>query len=337
MFDDFHVSVAAEELFKIGPLPITNSFLTTLVVMALLIIGGAYIARRMEDVPGRRQGAAEFVVEYLLNLSTLAGGKKLGRQVFPLMASLFIFIFTAHVAGLLPGVGTIGVYHHEEAGYAEEASVATDQVASLNGLVIAQDGETEGDPTITSGQSQEAAPIDEEPVGEEEVLVPFVRAPNADLNMTLAMALISFTTFQVMGLRLSGGIGNRLRHMAPGPKALAPILFPIEVITEFSRLVSLTGRLFGVVFAGEVVLALMYTVANGLRFFIIPFLFPIAFIALELLLGFIQATVFALLTVIYINLAGGGHTDDDHDEVPVVNAQTPFPDAGMRPSTQVAD
>ncbi|CAA9557797.1 MAG: ATP synthase F0 sector subunit a [uncultured Thermomicrobiales bacterium] len=336
MFDDFHVSIAAEELFKIGPLPITNSFITTLVVMALLIIGGAMIARRMEDVPGRRQGAAEFLVEYLFNLSTLAGGKKLGRQVFPLMASIFIFIFTAHVAGLLPGVGTIGTYHHEEVEYSEEASVATGQVASLDGVVVAQEGEEAEDPTITSDQGQEAAPIDEEAAGED-VLVPFVRAPNADLNMTLAMALISFTTFQVMGLRLSGGIGNRLRHMAPGPKALAPVLFPIEVITELSRLVSLTARLFGNVFAGEVVLALMYTIANGLRFFVIPFAFPIVFIGLELLFGFIQATVFALLTVIYINLAGGGHTDDDHDEVPVTNQEAPFPDTGMRPSAQVAD
>lgn len=334
MFDDFHISIAAEELFKIGPLPITNSFLTTLVVMALLIIGGALIARRMTEIPGRGQGAAEFIVEYLFNLSTLAGGKKLGRQVFPLMAGIFIFIFTANVVGLLPGVGTIGTYHKEEASHSGDTSAATGQIAALDGVVIAQDGSDNAE--ITSGQHQEAAPIDQASAGKE-VLVPFVRAPNADLNMTLAMALISFTTFQVMGLRLSGGIGNRLRHMAPGPRALAPVLFPIEVITELSRLVSLTARLFGNVFAGEVVLALMYTIANGLRYFVIPFLFPIAFIGLELLFGFIQATVFALLTVIYINLAGGGHTDDDHDEAPVRNEQVPFPEAGMRPSAQVAD
>lgn len=325
MFDDFHVSIAAEELFKIGPLPITNSFITMLVVMALLIIGGNIIARRMKDVPGRTQTAAEFIVEYLLNLSIIAGGKKLGRQVFPIMAGIFIFIFTAHLSGLLPGVGTIGVYHHEEE--------TTETVAHEEG---ATDGET-SDATITSGQNQEAAPIEAD--GEEhEVLVPYVRAPNADLNMTLAMALLSFTLFQVLGLRNSGGLGPRLRHMAPGPKALAPVLFPIEVITEFSRIISLTARLFGNVFAGEVLLLLMYTVAGGLRWFVIPFLFPIVFIGLELLLGFIQATVFALLTVIYISLASGGHGDDDHghNEEPTTNDQVPYPEAGMRPA-QVGD
>ncbi len=322
MFDDFHVSIAAEELFKIGPLPITNSLITMLVVMAVLIIGGALIARRMEDIPGRRQGAAELLVEYLLNLSVLAGGKKLGRQVFPLMASLFIFIIFANYTGLLPGVGTIGTYHTEEADDTDEAAVATGQVASLDGIVVAQDGEE--DPTITSGQNEEAAPINEQEVGEE-ILVPFVRAPNADLNMTLALALISFTTVQVLGIRLSGGVGNRLRHMAE-PK----FLFPIELITEFSRLISLTARLFGNVFAGEVVLTLMYTIANGLKLFIIPFLFPVIFIGLELLFGFIQAMVFALLTVIYINLAGGGH-QDDHDDT-VSNESVPFPEAGIRPA-----
>jgi F-type H+-transporting ATPase subunit a len=330
VFDDFHVSVAAEELFKIGPLPITNSFITMLVVMAILIIGGNIVARRMKEIPTRGQSFFEFIVEYLLNLSQIAGGRKLGRQVFPLMAGIFIFIFTAHLAGLLPGVGTIGVYHHEEAEVSTETGHADDSVGT--------DAVNEGT-SITSGQNQEAAPIDEESEGHD-VLVPYVRAPNADLNMTLAMALVSFTMFQVLGLKNSGGIGNRLRHMAPGPKALAPILFPIEVITELSRLVSLTARLFGNVFAGEVLLLLMYTVAGGLRFFIVPFLFPIAFIALELLLGFIQATVFALLTVIYISLAGGGHDDEahgSHDDLPVRNDETPYPDAGMRPAAQVGD
>ncbi len=324
MFDDFHVSIAAEELFKIGPLPITNSFLTMLVVMAVLIIGGWLIARRMDDVPGRGQGAAEFLVEYLLNLSILAGGKKLGRQVFPLMASLFIFIIVANYTGLLPGVGTIGVYHTEEAAGTEAASIATGQIASVDGAIVAQDGSA--DPEITSGQVQEAAPIDEAAVGNE-VLVPYVRAPNADLNMTLALALISFTTVQILGVRLSGGIGPRLKHMAE-PK----FLFPIELITEFSRLISLTARLFGNVFAGEVVLLLMYTIANGLRFFIVPFVFPVIFIGLELLFGFIQATVFALLTVIYITLAAGGHREDDEHDVASTNEQTPFPDAGIRPA-----
>ncbi len=329
MFDDFHVSVAAEELFKIGPLPITNSFLSMLFVMALLIIGGNIVSRRMKEVPTRGQSFFEFIVEYLLNLATLAGGKKLGRQVFPLMAGIFLFIFVGYLVGLMPGVGTIGSYHHVEEEYTASAE---------NEVVPADEADTEG-AVITSTQEQVAAPIDQEAVGHD-VLVPWIRAPHADLNMTLAMALISFTMFQVLGLRNSGGLGPRLRHMAPGPKALAPVLFPIEVISEFSRLISLTARLFGNVFAGEVLLLLMYTVASGLRLFIVPFLFPIVFIGLELLLGFIQATVFALLTVIYINIAGGGHGDEEHgshDDQPVRNDETPFPDAGMRPAAQVGD
>lgn len=330
MFDDFHVSIAAEELFSIGPLPITNSFLTMVMVMAFLIIGGAVIARRLQDVPGRSQGAAELVVEWLLNLSTIAGGKKLGRQVFPLMASLFIFIIIANYSGLLPGVGSIGTYHVVE----EEATTADGALADtavVDNTTVAQATDPEeGAPVMTTGQDPAAAPIAAEAEGER-VLTPWFRPPNADLNMTLALSLISFTVIQVLGVRLSGGIGPRLKHMAE-PK----LLFPIELVTELSRLISLTVRLFGNVFAGEVLLTLMYTIAGGLRLFIVPFLFPVVFIGLELLFGFIQATVFALLTVIYINLAAGGHGNDDHDTA-ATNEDVPYPAAGVRPAAQAAD
>ncbi len=140
------------------------------------------------------------------------------------------------------------------------------------------------------------------------MLVPLFRAPNADLNMTLALALVTFTAVQIYGIR-AHGVRGRIKHMAN-----PPFLFPIEVIGEFSRIISLSARLFGNVFAGEILLGVMVAIANAVKIAVIPLAVPIVFLFLEVLFGTIQALVFALLTAIYITLAMSGHEEheDEH-------------------------
>src|SRR5215216_6610567 len=126
--------------------------------------------------------------------------------------------------------------------------------------------------------------------------------------MTLAMALVTFTTVQVMGIRAHGFRG-RIKHMAD-----PPFIFPIELVSEFGRIISLSARLFGNVLAGEVLLGVMYALANVAKFAILPLLVPVVFIVLELLFGTIQALVFALLTAIYITMAAGDRHGGEHAE-----------------------
>ena len=290
---DVHVEIAAETLFEIGPLAVTNSMVTMFAVMALIILGFWLVARRLTMVPTRGQGLVEMVVEFLLGLVESSAGKSAGRKIFPLVGAIFIFIALSNYSGLLPGVGTIGFYHTEH-------ETADDGAGNVNGdagnLVKPADG-AEG--TATDEVSEATG------TEEHDVLVPYLRAPNADLNMTLAMALVTFTAVQVLGIRKHGFAG-RIKHMAN-----PPFLFPIELISEFSRIISLSARLFGNVFAGEVLLGVMYAMASAIKIAIIPVLFPVVFLFLELLFGSIQALVFALLTLIYITLATeGGH--DDH-------------------------
>jgi F-type H+-transporting ATPase subunit a len=122
------------------------------------------------------------------------------------------------------------------------------------------------------------------------------------------MALVTFTAVQILGIR-AHGVGGRIKHMAD-----PPFLLPIELISELSRIISLSARLFGNIFAGEVLLGVMYAMAAAIRVAVVPFLFPVIFIGLELLFGAIQALVFALLTLIYITLASAhGHNDHDHE------------------------
>jgi F-type H+-transporting ATPase subunit a len=129
----------------------------------------------------------------------------------------------------------------------------------------------------------------------------------------------------VLGIR-AYGVGGRIKHMAD-----PPFLLPIELISEFGRIISLSARLFGNVFAGEVLLGVMYAMANAVKIAIVPLLVPVLFIVLELLFGTIQALVFALLTAIYITLAAAGH-GEEHDE----HAHDEAPRTGAAPVAQPA-
>jgi F-type H+-transporting ATPase subunit a len=304
---EIHISIAPETLFTVGPLNITNSLFMMFVVMAVLLIVGSAIARGAKLVPGRWQSLFEVTASFILDLVESTGGKSFGRRIFPLVGSVFMFILIANYSGIFPGVGTIGFYREEAA------------------AEVAADGETADEAVTSEADMAPAGEGDEEHAAAEEhhtVLLPIFRAPTADLNMTLALALVTFTTVQVLGIR-AHGVGGRLKHMAD-----PPFIFPIELVSEFGRIISLSARLFGNVFAGEVLLAVMYALANAVRIAIIPLLVPVVFIFLELLFGTIQALVFALLTAIYITMAAGDSHGGEHAEH--------HEGAGHEPEPQVA-
>lgn len=339
---DLHISLAAETLFHIGPIPITNSFLVMILVMAALLIVFSMMARRIAVEPGQggRFGAAgELIVDFLLNLVETTGGKKLGRQIFPLVSGLFIFIIFSNFTGLLPGIGSIWIEKEAEADHAADAEVALEDAnvvtESEEGQIATAAVNGADDEDHAAATSEEAAAEDEEGHGGEEAAhetehVPLFRPPTADLNMTLALSTITFLSVQIFGVR-AHGVGGRLKHMAN-----PPFLFPIEVISELSRIISLAARLFGNVFAGEILLGVAYAIANAVKIAVIPVLFPVIFLGLETLFGTIQALVFSLLTLIYIFLAAAGHDDHDdshteeHDTVRAVDDHAP--EHGTRPS-----
>jgi F-type H+-transporting ATPase subunit a len=291
---EVHVSIKAETLWSVdlgplGTLNITNSFLTMILVMAFLLILCSIIARKARIVPGHLQSLYEMMAQFVLGLVESTAGKRDGRKILPLCGALFFFILISNYSGLLPGVGTIGIYETAEEAHASEAP-----------------GETE----------EEAA--------HEEILVPLFRSPSADLNMTLAMALVTFTVVQVVAIRRQG-VGGRIKHMAD-----PWFLFPIEVVSELSRIISLSFRLFGNIFAGEVLVTVMYAMAKALiekTSYILFFAFglPTIFLFLEVLFGFVQALVFSLLTVIYISLVLGDHHGDEHAEQHAHAAPQPVP------------
>jgi F-type H+-transporting ATPase subunit a len=138
------------------------------------------------------------------------------------------------------------------------------------------------------------------------VVAPFVRPAATDLNVPLAIALISVVWTQIIGVQALGGSYFRkffLPHMT-GMKAIDLIVGLLELVSEFAKIVSFTFRLFGNIFAGVVLLFVMS--------FLVPFFVPLPFYILELFVGFMQAFVFAILTLIFMSMATVGH-GPDHD------------------------
>ena len=129
--------------------------------------------------------------------------------------------------------------------------------------------------------------------------MPFLRAPNADLNTTLAMALLAVGVVQIAGVA-AHGVGGYLKELT------TPIfLAPIHIMGEISRVISLSFRLFGNIFGGEVLVTVMVTLLGSIWVGFGVFIF----LGLEVLFGFIQAMIFSILTLVFISTAVAGHGD----------------------------
>ena len=112
-----HVAIVPETIFHIGNFPVTNSLLTGWVVILLLIVGSIVFSKRIKEVPGKIQAGVETVIEALLSfLETVSGDRKTAERFFPIVATLFLYILLSNWAGILPGVGSIGIKEIEEEG-----------------------------------------------------------------------------------------------------------------------------------------------------------------------------------------------------------------------------
>src|SRR3989338_3863357 len=126
-----------------------------------------------------------------------------------------------------------------------------------------------------------------------EAFVPIFRAGTADLNTTIALAIIAILVVQYAGLK-SAGFGY-LKKFLNFKNPINFFVGILELASEFSRVLSFAFRLFGNIFAGEVLLTVIA--------FIIPIVAPIPFMGLELFVGFIQALVFSMLSTVFLSLA----------------------------------
>lgn len=133
-----------------------------------------------------------------------------------------------------------------------------------------------------------------------EIFIPILRSTYADVNMTFALALISVTACQIFGFSMLGlkGYGGKY-FINPLKNPVGSFVGILELMSEFSKMISFTFRLFGNIFAGEVLLLVIS--------FLVPVIAPLPFYGLELFVGFIQALVFSFLTLVFLKIATTGH------------------------------
>ncbi|MBI4142940.1 F0F1 ATP synthase subunit A [Candidatus Uhrbacteria bacterium] len=136
--------------------------------------------------------------------------------------------------------------------------------------------------------------------GGKTILVPFIRSASADLNVTLAIAIISVVVTQIYGMRALGVWGHWRKFFNFTNPIMTFVGF-LELISEFAKVVSFSFRLFGNIFAGEVLLIVVASLA--------PYIIPLPFLLLEIFVGFVQALVFSMLTLVNLNMATAHHAE----------------------------
>jgi len=297
-----HISLAAETMGHIGFLPITNSLLATWSVMGILLVMSLAATKNLTLIPSSNwTQIMEMVVDGLYDFF----GQILGHhtsKVFPVVASIFLFVIIANWEGLLPGFGTIGFTEKSEsvvaaegesvAHEAPEAVTHTEDVSTHEEVVAVEShGETAVEPVAEATHEAGASATPSESHGTK--FVPLLRGSTADLNMTFAIALVAVFSMQYFGFKFLGK--HYSSRFVNFKNPIMGFIGLLEIISDTSKIISFAFRLFGNIFAGEVLLAVMA--------FLMPFIAPMPFLFLELFVGFIQAVVFSTLTSVFINVA----------------------------------
>jgi len=362
----------------------TNTLMAMLLSDAAVLIFLFFAVRGSRnwtsEIPSRFQSLAELIGGFIYGQTkAFAGDRKLARNwLFPLAATIFVFLLAANWMKLLPGVESVGILHCAHPGisgypslkvgneayqlyvdqplYAGQSGTEADYEhckhflhdrehltptsTALNGAAarleieeaeLAEDEsltETERDARLVAAQLEVTETVYEHavfPLTADElrkgvipyiqVVTPYVRGAATDLNLTLGLALITFFAIQIFGVAAQGPVYFQkfinlyaLGTLSKKPLGAVDFLVGIfEIVSEIGKIISLAFRLFGNMFAGGILLAVMS--------FLVAFLLPMVFIGLEIIVTTIQAYVFAVLTIVFSAQAmEGHHSDDEHDE-----------------------
>ena len=261
-----------EELVDEGPYQgsnfiITNTILSSWIASIVLVLLFILGARKAALVPGRFQNFIEIAIEGLLNFVQGVVGREHSRMIFPVIATIFLFVIINAWIGLLPIYPTLGFKHDDL------------------------------------------------------IQIHLLRPAGTDINMPLALAIVSFVFVEYLGFRMLGfgylgkfvrvgslkrGIGALFRfQILDAFQNLLDFFFvgPLEAFSELVRLISFTFRLFGNMTAGEILVLVSA--------FLVPFVATVGVYGLELLVGFIQALIFSGLTLVFAAIAITAHHGEE--------------------------
>jgi F-type H+-transporting ATPase subunit a len=274
--------------FHFGGIPFTNTVLSTLLADLLLLAIALFVVRPYAagktPVPSKLYIGLEMLIEYFWNLVNNALGPRWGRRVFPIVLTIFLLVLSANLIKLLPGYETVGRLEP----VAEAGGAKGYPAVRLAGNLYALNG---------ASTAAEAGPKYE--------LIPFLRGSATDINFPAALAVFSVTAIFVFGI--GSQRGAFFGKYFPFGRMIDVPLFGVidfivgllEFVLEFVKIISFTLRLFGNIFAGGLLLLIIGS--------LVTVIVPAGLTAFELFVGAIQAYVFAMLTLIFIQLSMAGH------------------------------
>lgn len=241
MNEGLHISLAPEVLGTFFGIPITSTLISSWAVLIVLILTAYLVGKNPKLIPGPVQNFFEMLFDFVLDyMEKTLGTRDLAIRFFPLITTIFLFIFTANLFDFLPFFGSIGFWR-------------------------------------------------------EGTLIPLFAPVNTDLNVTLALAIMVYFVIEITGVVMLGFLkyGSKFVNFRGG--VLGFIIGIIELVSNLARLVSFSFRLFGNVFAGEVLIAVVIS--------FLPYILPVPLMFFETLVGLVQAAIFALLTLVFIKIA----------------------------------
>jgi F-type H+-transporting ATPase subunit a len=248
--------------FKLGPVAFNKGVLYLLITVALTIGVMAYVARRLQQRPGRLQVAVEMFYEFARRMSRENLDESMERKYFPLIATIFVFILVSNLIGYIP------------------LPVDSGESFKLFGA------------SIPSFQ---------------------IYAADTNVAFPLILALGVFVLFNYEGVKHHGPVGYLKSLMPGGIKGpIVGLIFPIEILSNFLRLISLTVRLWANLLAGHMLIAFMGGELGVLvgdqwvQWFLLPAGIAIFLFEAVLIAG-LQAFIFAILTAIYLGGAVESH------------------------------
>ncbi|MFA7088245.1 MAG: FoF1 ATP synthase subunit a [Patescibacteria group bacterium] len=235
-----NISLSPEILFYIGSWPISNTFFWSVLVTVFLIIGSFFLRRRLRMIPGKLQNIMEILIEGSYDfVEGIIGSKEKAKRVFPLVFTMFFFIFFCNLLVYIPGQSAVTIK--------------------------------------TAGG-----------------VVPLFRAIISDYSLVFMMTMISVIVTQIVAIVVAGPwkyVTKFINFRSP----LKCFLGIMDLVGELAKIMSLSFRLFGNIFAGEVLGAVML--------FLFPFFLPLPFLFLGLLTAVVQPFVFSVLTLVFISMA----------------------------------
>jgi F-type H+-transporting ATPase subunit a len=288
---------------------ITNTMVAVWLAIVLILIVAWNIRKQIKRgdmVLTGVSGAIAGLLEGFYTMTESTAGKW-AKKIFPWFATIFLLVLFVNLMELFPFVDSVGYLHESDHGY------PTETVLGMTTIVDHGEEEAHTDDHAEDAHAEE---------GHGYALVPFVRVASTDLNFTLSLALISVVMTQVIGFQALGReylvkywnsadvgksfkqvrFGNPMDFIIGLMKWLAGLL---EIVAEIAKILSFTFRLFGVIFAGSVLLFFVGSMIGGIG--------QSGVVLLELLFGPLQALVFGMLTMMFMSLATVSHAHGDEE------------------------